>query len=146
MSLFNELKRRNVIRVAIAYFVAAWLLIQLSDILVPMLNLPEWVARFVFLLLVILCVPTLIAAWALEMTPDGIKLEKNVDRTASITPQTGKRLNGMIIGVLVLAVTPHHADRMPGTDEQTIFHFPGVRFCIYVYHVVDRHSFCGKGV
>jgi hypothetical protein len=61
MSLFDELKRRNVFRVAIAYFVAAWALIQLSDILVPMLNLPEWVARFIFLLLIILCVPTLIA-------------------------------------------------------------------------------------
>ena len=104
MSLFDELKRRNVFRVAIAYVVAAWALIQLSDILVPMLNLPEWVARFIFLLLIILCVPTLIAAWALEMTPDGIKLEKNVDRSTSITPQTGKRLNGMIIGVLALAV------------------------------------------
>ncbi|MGB5628609.1 MAG: hypothetical protein WBM45_03645 [Woeseiaceae bacterium] len=104
MSLFDELKRRNVFRVAIAYLVAAWLIIQLTDILVPMLTLPEWVSRFIFLLLVVLFVPTLIAAWALEMTPEGIKLEKNVDREESITPNTGKRLNGMIIGVLALAV------------------------------------------
>jgi TolB-like protein len=104
MSLFDELKRRNVFRVAIAYLVASWLIIQLTDILVPMLTLPEWVSRFIFLLLVVLFVPTLIAAWALEMTPDGVKLEKNVDRTASITPNTGKKLNGMIIGVLALAV------------------------------------------
>ena len=104
MSLFDELKRRNVFRVAIAYLVASWLIIQLADILVPMLTLPEWVSRFIFLLLVVLFVPTLIAAWALEMTPEGVKLEKNVDRTASITPNTGKKLNGMIIGVLALAV------------------------------------------
>ena len=104
MSLFDELKRRNVFRVAIAYLVASWLIIQLADILVPMLTLPEWVSRFIFLLLVVLFVPTLIAAWALEMTPEGVKLEKNVDRTASNTPNTGKKLNGMIIGVLALAV------------------------------------------
>ena len=104
MSFFDELKRRNVFRVAIAFLVASWLIIQLTDILVPMLTLPEWVSRFIFLLLVVLFVPTLIAAWALEMTPDGIKLEKNVDRTASATPQTGRRLHGVIIGVLALAV------------------------------------------
>jgi len=104
MSLFDELKRRNVFRVAVAYLVASWLVIQLTDILVPMLTLPEWVSRFIFLLLVVLFIPTLIAAWALELTPDGIKLEKNVDRSASVTPQTGSKLNGMIIGVLALAV------------------------------------------
>ena len=104
MDLIGELKRRNVFKVAIAYLVASWLVIQLADILVPMLTLPEWVSRFIFLLLLVLFIPTLIAAWALELTPDGIKLEKNVDRSASVAPQTGHRLNGMIIGVLALAV------------------------------------------
>ncbi len=79
-SLFSELKRRNVFRVGLAYLVASWLLIQLTDILVPMLALQDWVSRFIFLLLVVLAVPVLIAAWALELTPDGIKLEKNVER------------------------------------------------------------------
>ncbi len=78
--LFSELKRRNVFRVGLAYLVASWLLIQLTDILVPMLALQDWVSRFIFLLLVVLAVPVLIAAWALELTPDGIKLEKNVER------------------------------------------------------------------
>ena len=104
MNLIGELKRRNVFKVAIAYLVASWLVIQLTDILVPMLTLPEWVSRFIFLLLVVLFIPTLIAAWALELTPEGIKLEKNIDRSQSIAPQTGHRLNGMIIGVLALAV------------------------------------------
>ena len=104
MNLFSELKRRNVFRVTIAYLVASWLLIQLVDILVPMLTLPEWVSRFVFLLLVVLFMPTIIAAWALELTPDGIKLEKNVDRETSVTSQTGKRLNQLIIGILGVLV------------------------------------------
>lgn len=112
MSLFDELKRRNVFKVGVAYLIASWLVIQLTDILVPMLVLPEWVSRFIFLLLVVLFIPTLIAAWALELTPDGVKLEKNVDRSASITPHTSKRLNGMIIGVLALAVVVLLVDKI----------------------------------
>lgn len=118
MSLFSELKRRNVFRVAIAYLITAWLLIQLADILIPMLTLPEWVARLVFLLLVILFIPSLIAAWALELTPEGLKLEKDVDRSSSITPSTGKKINGITIGVLVLAVVVLLVDKfyLSGND------------------------------
>ena len=112
MGLVSELKRRNVFKVAVAYLVAAWLIVQLVEILIPMLLLPEWVGRFIFLLLIVLFVPTLIAAWALELTPDGIKLEKNVDRSESITPQTGQKLNGLIIGVLALAVVVLLVDKV----------------------------------
>jgi TolB-like protein len=70
------------------------------------------VSRFVFLLLVVLFIPTLIAAWALEMTPEGIKLERDVDRSQSITPTTGKKLNHMIIGVLALAVVLLLVDKL----------------------------------
>jgi TolB-like protein len=112
MSLLGELKRRNVFRVAIAYLISSWLLLQLADILIPMLTLPEWVARLVFLLLIILFIPTLIAAWALELTPDGLKLEKNVDRSESITPHTGKKLNSITIGVLALAVAVLLIDKL----------------------------------
>lgn len=112
MGLFSELKRRNVFRVAIAYLIAAWLLIQLADILIPMLDLPEWVARLILLLLLILFVPTLIAAWALEMTPEGLKLEKNVTRDESITPRTGKKLNAITMGVLALVVVVLLVDKL----------------------------------
>ncbi|MGB5450101.1 MAG: hypothetical protein WBM80_14335 [Woeseiaceae bacterium] len=112
MSLFNELKRRNVFRVAIAYLVASWLLLQLADVLVPLLTLPEWVSRLILLLLVILFVPVLIAAWALELTPEGLKLEKNVDRDQSTAPRTGKKLNTVIIGTLALAVIILLADKV----------------------------------
>lgn len=117
MSFFQELKRRNVFRVAIAYLISAWLLIQLTDILVPLLTLPDWVGRFVFLILVVLFIPILIAAWALELTPDGIKLEKQVDRSASITPSTGKKLNAITIGVLTLAVVVLLIDKLVLVDD-----------------------------
>ncbi len=104
MNFFAELKRRNVYRVAIAYSIAGWLLLQFASTFVPILGLPEWVPRLIFLLLVIGLVPTVIAAWALELTPEGIKLEKNVDRNETETVQTGRKLNFFIIGTLVLII------------------------------------------
>ena len=102
--IFNELKRRNVFRVAIAYVVVTWLLLQVVDILVPMLTLPEWVGRLVFLLLIIGFPIALLFAWAFELTPEGVKLEKNVDRSESITNVTGRKLDRTIIAVLVVAL------------------------------------------
>jgi len=101
---FNELRRRNVFRVAIAFLIVAWLLLQVVDILMPILALPDWVGRFVFLLLVIGFPISLLFAWAFELTPEGVKLEKNVDRSESITPSTGRKLDFTIIGVLVVAL------------------------------------------
>ncbi len=97
MSFFNELKRRNVFRVGIAYTVAAWLLIQVTDIVFPRIGLPDSTVTLVIALLSIGFIPALIFAWAFEMTPDGIKREKDVDRVQSITPQTGRKLDRMII-------------------------------------------------
>jgi len=74
--------------------------------------LPEWVSRLIVLLLVILFVPTLIGAWALELTPDGLKLEKHVDKAESITPTTGKRINTLIIGTLAIAVAVLLVDKV----------------------------------
>ena len=119
MGIIEELKRRNVFKVAVAYLVAAWLIVQLAEILIPMLLLPEWVGRFIFLLLVVLFIPTLIAAWALELTPEGIRLEKNVDRSQSITPQTSQKLNSLIIGVLALAVVVLLVDKVWLSSDET---------------------------
>jgi len=102
MSFFEELKRRNVFRVGIAYVIAAWILLQLTDVLVELLGLPDTAGKFVVLLLVIGFVPAVIFAWAFEMTPDGIKLEKDVDRSESITHKTGRKLDYTIIGVLII--------------------------------------------
>lgn len=104
VSLLQELKRRNVFRVGIAYLVASWLLLQITDILVPILDLPESAARLVFLLLLIGLIPALIFAWAFELTPEGIKRERDVDRNRSVTSQTGRKLDRIIIASLVLAL------------------------------------------
>ena len=83
--LFEELKRRNVLRVAFAYIVAAWLLLQVADVVINNIEAPDWVFRAI-LLLVLLGFPfALIFAWAFELTPEGLKKEKDVDRSESIT-------------------------------------------------------------
>jgi len=104
MSFIKELKRRNVIRVAVAYVIVAWLLLQVSDTLVPALYLPEWFHSGVALLLILGFPLAMILAWAYELTPDGLKKEKDVDRSASMTHITGRKLDFIIIGVLAIAV------------------------------------------
>ena len=90
MSLFAELKRRNVFRVAIAYVVLAWLLLQVGDTLAPALRLPEWVNSVLAFFLILGFPMAIFFAWAFEMTPEGRKLEKDIDRKQSISPQTGR--------------------------------------------------------
>jgi len=104
MSLFAELKRRNVIRVGIAYAVAAWFLLQISDLVLENITAPEWVMQVIMLMLGIGFPLVIIFAWAFEMTPEGIKKEKDVDRSQSITSTTGRKLDRMIIGVLTVVV------------------------------------------
>ena len=91
-------------RVAVAFIVIAWLVLQVVDILVPMLALPDWVGRLVLVLLLVSFPVALLFAWAFELTPEGIKLEKDVDRGTSITRQTGRKLDFIIIGVLAVAL------------------------------------------
>ena len=77
MSFFKELKRRNVVRVGIAYTVATWLLIQVTDTVFPRIGLPDSAVTLVIALLAVGFIPALIFAWAFEMTPEGIKREKD---------------------------------------------------------------------
>jgi len=111
LSLYGELSRRNVIRVAIAYAVASWVLLQIVDVISPIFELPLWAPKLIFLILAIGLVPALIFAWAFELTPEGIKKESEVDRSGSITPHTGRKLNLIIIGSLVVAVVLLLVDR-----------------------------------
>ena len=104
MSLFNELKRRNVFKVGIAYVVATWVLIQIADILLDNFGAPPWVMKSLVVALAIGFFITLFFAWAFEMTPEGVKRESEVDRSQSKTQQTGQKLNYAIIGLLVLAL------------------------------------------
>lgn len=103
-SVWGELKRRNVVRVAIAYTIVSWLILQLTDVLMPLLGLPEWVGKLVFLLLLVGFPLALFFAWAFELTPEGIKLEKHVVRDESITHFNGRKLDFVIIGLLTVAL------------------------------------------
>jgi TolB-like protein len=103
LSFFEELKRRNVIKVAIAYAVASWLLLQLADVLIDLLNLSQEAGKYIVLLVAIGFIPIVIMAWAFEVTPEGIKRESDVDRSQSLAPQTGKKLNNVILAMFVLA-------------------------------------------
>jgi len=99
--LFEELRRRNVIRVSVAYVVASWLILQFTDLVLENIDAPDWAMQLIMLILAIGFPIALILAWAFEMTPSGLKREKDVDRDASITPETGRKLDRLIIGVLV---------------------------------------------
>ena len=104
MSLFVELKRRNVFRVGIAYVVTAWLTLQVADIVLDNTPAPEWVMQVIMLLLGIGFPIALLFAWAFEVTPEGLKKEKDVDRSQSIAQSTGRRLDFAIIAVLIVAL------------------------------------------
>ena len=104
MSFLKELKRRNVFKVGIAYAVTTWILLQLTDVLTGILVLPEWTAKLILLILLVGFVPALILAWAFELTPQGIMLEKDVVRRESIAPKTGRKLDYIIIISLGLSL------------------------------------------
>jgi len=101
---FGELKRRNVYKVAVAYAVVAWLLIQGATQVFPFFEIPNWAVRLVVLLLVIGFPVALILAWAFEITPEGIKRAEDVDLNQSITRRTGRKLDFLIIAVLLLVI------------------------------------------
>ena len=104
MSFFEELKRRNVFRVAIGYVITAWLLLQVVDLVLENVNAPDWVMQVFMLALAIGFPLAIFFAWAFEMTPDGVKREADVDRSQSITQKTGQKMNRNIIIALVLVV------------------------------------------
>ena len=101
---FNELQRRNVFKVATAYAIAGWLIIQVAATIAPQLNFPEWVPAFITIITLCGFPIALIIAWAFELTPDGLKKSATVLPEKSVTKKTGKKLNRIIITVLSLAV------------------------------------------
>src|SRR6266704_1933231 len=104
-NFFAELKRRNVYKVAIAYAVVAWLLMQIASQIFPFFEIPNWAVRLVVLLLIIGFPVALILAWAFELTPEGIKRTEDVDLGKSIAPKTNRKLTVIIIGIVVLALS-----------------------------------------
>ena len=121
LSFIRELKRRNVFKVGIAYLVTAWLLIQVVDILLDNIGAPAWVLQTLFVVLGVGFFITLFFAWAFEMTPDGVKREKDVDRSQSITPHTGKKLNNATLVLMAVAISyllfDKFSDKSPDTNS-----------------------------
>jgi TolB-like protein len=104
MSFWKELSRRNVVKVGIAYAVAAWLIIHPVDIIFPILHLPEWSITLVAALLIIAFPFVLIFSWIYEVTPKGLKKTKDVPLSKSIAQTTGRRLNYLLAGLLIVAI------------------------------------------
>jgi len=103
-SFLVELKRRNVLRVALAYLVLSWLLVQVGSVLLPTFEAPTWVMRVVVLLLAAGFVVTLVFSWVFELTPEGLKRESEIDRSESITHRTARKLDIAVIVLLVAAI------------------------------------------
>jgi TolB-like protein len=118
MSFFNELKRRNVFKVAAAYIIVGWLIMQVGDTLGPALLLPGWINSALAFFLILGFPLALFFAWAFEMTPEGLKKEKEVDHSESITHVTSQKLNGLIIGSLVLALGYFAFDKFVLTPDR----------------------------
>ena len=120
MSLISELNRRNVLRVGAAYLVVAWLIIQVAETIFPLFGFDDTPARIVVVVLAIGFPLALILSWVYELTPEGLKLEKDIDRSRSITHHTGKKLDRAIIVTLALAVGYFAVDKFvldPVRDE-----------------------------
>jgi len=103
-SFFTELKRRNVFKVGIAYLVLAWVVVQVTQAAVPALNMPEWMNTVVFFLGIIGFPFALFFAWVFEITPEGIKKESEITPKESITTNTGRKLDFIIIGLMAIAL------------------------------------------
>lgn len=118
MSLFKELKRRNVFRVAAAYAVVGWLLIEVSDTVFPRLGLPDWTVTFVIAVVLIGFPLALFLAWAYELTPEGVKRTEDVPEERSIVRTTGQKLNYLIIAGLAATLGYFvWESRIAGSDD-----------------------------
>jgi TolB-like protein/cytochrome c-type biogenesis protein CcmH/NrfG len=104
MPFIEELKRRNVFRVGIAYLVLSWMVVQAADVAFPILQFPNWTISFVAVLAILGFPLVLFLAWAFELTPEGIKREHEVDRSQSVAHITGRKRDFAIIGLLVVAL------------------------------------------
>jgi len=115
---FGELRRRNVIRMAGLYAVAAWLIVQVSGTVLPMFDAPAWLPRSLVFLLALGFIPALVFSWVFELTPAGLRREGEVPAEHSIKAETGQRMNHMIIAVLVLALAFFGFDKFVLTPKR----------------------------
>jgi TolB-like protein/Tfp pilus assembly protein PilF len=112
LSFFKELKRRHIFRVAVAYLAIAWMLIEVAGTLFPGFGVPEWAFRFVVIVLVLGFVPVLVFSWAYEITPEGLKRERDVSHDAASVQNTARRLDKLTIGLIIVALVFIVTDRL----------------------------------
>jgi TolB-like protein/Tfp pilus assembly protein PilF len=115
--LFEELKRRNVFRVAVAYLVSGWLVLQVAELVVDSTGAPDWVMKVLLAFGLIGFPVVLVFSWVYELTPEGVKREEDVDRSESITGDTGRKLNIVTIGMLVAVLAIVGYDRLYLHDQ-----------------------------
>jgi TolB-like protein/Tfp pilus assembly protein PilF len=120
MSFVEELKRRNVFRVAIAYVIIAWLILQVGDTLAPALHLPESVNTVLAFFLILGFPLAIFLAWAYELTPEGLKREHEIDRSRSITHVTARKLDFIIIGTMAAALLYFAVTHDWRVEQQTV--------------------------
>src|SRR5262247_3247655 len=103
-SFFGELKRRNVVRVALLYAIVGWVVLQIAALVIPALKIPDWGVSLAVVLVVLGFPVALVLAWAYELTPEGLRPTHEVEHHESITHLTGRKLDFLIIGVLAAAL------------------------------------------
>ena len=119
MQLISELQRRNVFRVAIGYVVSCWLLVQVADLGLELIGAPDWVLKTIVLVLALGFPVVVFFSWAYEVTPEGIKKESEIDRSASVTHVTARKLDRAIMAVLLVALAYFVWESRFGPDEAT---------------------------
>jgi TolB-like protein/Tfp pilus assembly protein PilF len=119
-NFFGELRRRNVYKVAVAYAVVAWLLVQVATQVFPFFEVPNWAIRLVVLILVIGFVVALVFSWAFELTPEGLKRTEDVEVTKSVTKRTGRKLDFVIIAILLLIIGIFAYQRFAGQKVTSV--------------------------
>lgn len=138
MRFIDELKRRNVFRVGVAYVVASWVILQVADLVLEGIHAPDWVLQAMMFLVALGFFFAVIVAWAYEITPEGIKREEDVDHSKSVTTETAKKLDKITIGLLVVVLAVFALDRfvlerpvsVPDTGSDPFSEAPAVGIAI----------------
>jgi TolB-like protein len=120
-NFFGELKRRHVYKVAVAYAIVAWLLIQVATQVFPFFEIPNWAIRLVVLLLILGFPVALVLAWAFELTPEGIRRAEDVAPSASSPPRTSSKVTVLILiaTLIAAALLVFQFTRRSGTHAET---------------------------
>ena len=120
MGILSELRRRNVLRMAVLYAIAAWLIMQVTEVLMTLVGLPLWTGQAILAVLAVGFPIALLFSWFYELTPEGMKLERDIDPADSVKHVTGRRLDFFVISLLAAAVIVFAYDKWWLRDDTAI--------------------------